>query len=219
MDLKGVAMNILSFLTGKAHVILIAIAAVGLYTTVVYLKGGADRERKIREETKTTFVETVVHDTVYPQLKTMALKPKAKTQRLSGQDSSRIANVIASSDSLQELLWTVLPPFSGWTDDSTLAISKSGKDTVRLHFRIDATADPVTRVIAPLSLALAPFDLPKKETTIKSTVFEGYPWYKKIDGFALGIVGGGGAALAGAKAPVVIGIGAAIFVLTEVFGL
>lgn len=169
-------MNILAFLTGKAHIILIAIAAVGLYTVAVYLKGGTDRERKIRDETKTTFFETIVHDTVYPRSKTISLKPRLGPP-LTSMMTARIDSVIAACDSLRGLLYEKLTPFYGGAEDSTLAISASLEDTVKIRFFIDATADPIDRRIAPLTLALAPFDVPKKHTLEVRTTWESDPWY------------------------------------------
>lgn len=219
------ALDVWKTISARLHLILICLAVIIVYSIGLWILGGNAREKKIRENTKVTDIEVVVvHDSLYPAKKTMALKTKTGSgeqtaelrQRVDSTIAARLDSSSAVSDSVREFLYSVVVPFSGWTVDSTIAISKSGQDTVTIPFRIDATADPMTRTIAPLSLALAPFDLPKKETTIKSTVFEGYPWYRQAVPFGLGVAGASGAIMAGAKTPVVLGIGAGIFVVGEV---
>jgi hypothetical protein len=186
----------LQLIVGKAKIILIAIILLAIIVLLAYCKGGADREAKLRANTTTVTTTIVIHDTLRPKPVTVALITKPENNPLTIDvkkvidslitERTRVKGLRAQNDSLRNLLYEKLPPFSAWVIDTTTAISQSGEDTVSILFRIDATANPVERQIRPLTLALAPIDLPKKKTVMENTVFVSDPWYVKAEWFAGG---------------------------------
>lgn len=208
-------------LYAKFHFYLFALAATILILALVFVAGMNHELKKLKADTSVVVEVTVVHDTLYSKAKTIAL-----TARNAPTDSSAapIASIDTSKlpatvDSLRGYIVDRMTPFWGYGIDSILATSRTGQDTIALFFRIDARADPQARVIEPLTLALAPFDMPKTTVMEKSTVFEGYPWYRQAVPFGLGVAGSGAAIWAGAKAPAVALIGLVCFGIGELSNL